>query len=133
MAADKAGDNVVLTEEVATRWYRAPEVLLGSRSYDKAADMWSVGCILAEMLNYKPIFPGNSTLNQLERILGFSGRPSTEDISSLDSELAVAMIDSIKTIKVKPFCEWFSSSLPSDAIDLVSKLLEFNPTRRPTA
>lgn len=65
LAADKAGDCVVLTEEVATRWYRAPEVLLGSKSYDKPADIWSMGCILAEMLINKPIFPGNSTLNQL--------------------------------------------------------------------
>ena len=67
-------DNV-LTEEVATRWYRAPEVLLGSNFYDKSADIWSVGCILAEILIGKPIFPGNSTLNQLERILSFTGKP----------------------------------------------------------
>jgi mitogen-activated protein kinase 15 len=67
-------DNV-LTEEVATRWYRAPEVLLGSNFYDKSADIWSVGCILAEIFIGKPIFPGNSTLNQLERILSFTGKP----------------------------------------------------------
>jgi mitogen-activated protein kinase 15 len=101
LAADKDGDNVILTEEVATRWYRAPEVLLGSKTYDKAADMWSMGCILAEMLLLKPIFPGNSTLNQLERILTFTGKPSTEDVASLDSELATAMIDSIKSVKFK--------------------------------
>lgn len=62
---DSEEKDVVLTEEVATRWYRAPEVLLGSQSYDKSADVWSVGCILAELLIGKPIFPGNSTLNQL--------------------------------------------------------------------
>jgi mitogen-activated protein kinase 15 len=102
LAADKEGDNIVLTEEVATRWYRAPEVLLGSKTYDKPADMWSVGCILAEMLLYKPIFPGNSTLNQLERILSFTGRPFKEDIAALESELATTMIDSIKQIRIKP-------------------------------
>jgi mitogen-activated protein kinase 15 len=85
LAADKEGDNIVLTEEVATRWYRAPEVLLGSKTYDKPADIWSVGCILSEMLIFKPIFPGNSTLNQLERILSFTGRPSKEDVNSLES------------------------------------------------
>lgn len=53
------------------------------------------------MLIYKPIFPGNSTINQLEKILSFTGRPSSEDITSLDSELAVTMIDSIKTIRFK--------------------------------
>ena len=53
----------VLTEYVATRWYRAPEILLGSTKYSKAVDMWSVGCILAELIVGKAIFPGNSTLN----------------------------------------------------------------------
>ena len=62
----------MLTEYVATRWYRAPEILLGSHTYTKGVDMWSVGCILGiytqlnligELLSGKPIFPGNSTLN----------------------------------------------------------------------
>jgi mitogen-activated protein kinase 15 len=65
MAADSPDKDVVMTEEVATRWYRAPEVLLGSQTYDKSADVWSVGCILGELLLGKPLFPGNSTLNQL--------------------------------------------------------------------
>jgi mitogen-activated protein kinase 15 len=56
-------DPAVLTEYVATRWYRAPEILLGSTKYTKAVDMWSVGCILGEMINGKAIFPGTSTLN----------------------------------------------------------------------
>lgn len=50
-------------------------MLLGSNFYDKSADIWSVGCILAEMLVGKPVFPGSSTLNQLEKILTFTGRP----------------------------------------------------------
>ena len=53
----------VLTEYVATRWYRAPEILLGSTNYTKAVDMWSVGCILGELVVSKAIFPGTSTLN----------------------------------------------------------------------
>jgi mitogen-activated protein kinase 15 len=75
LSNDTEDKDVVMTEEVATRWYRAPEVLLGSQTYDKSADVWSVGCILAELLIGKPIFPGNSTLNQLERILTFTGKP----------------------------------------------------------
>ena len=59
----------VMTEYVATRWYRAPEILLGSSQYTKAVDVWSIGCILGELVNGKAIFPGTSTLNQIERIL----------------------------------------------------------------
>lgn len=51
-------DNPVLTDYVATRWYRAPEILLGSQKYTKGVDMWSVGCILGELLGGKPMFPG---------------------------------------------------------------------------
>jgi serine/threonine protein kinase len=51
-------EEIVLSEEVATRWYRSPEILLGSQSYGKPADMWSVGCIIVEMLTGHPLFPG---------------------------------------------------------------------------
>ena len=51
-------ENPVMTEYVATRWYRAPEILFGSQKYSKAIDMWSVGCILGEMINGKAIFAG---------------------------------------------------------------------------
>lgn len=53
----------LLTDYVATRWYRAPEILLGSHKYTKGVDMWSVGCILGELMIGKPLFPGTSTLN----------------------------------------------------------------------
>lgn len=69
-------DPTVLTEYVATRWYRAPEILLGSTRYSKAVDMWSVGCILGEMINGKAIFPGTSTLNQIERVIEVIGKPN---------------------------------------------------------
>lgn len=57
------GCDPILTEYVATRWYRAPEILLGSTKYTKAVDMWSIGCIIGEMVVGKAIFPGTSTLN----------------------------------------------------------------------
>lgn len=53
----------MLTEYVATRWYRAPEILLGSNTYNKSVDIWSIGCILAELITGKSLFPGSSTLN----------------------------------------------------------------------
>merc|ERR1719263_2522511 len=81
------GPAPVLTDYVATRWYRAPEILLGSTKYTKGVDMWSVGCILGEMLGGKPTFPGTSTMNQLDRIIEVTGRPSAEDIESIKSPL----------------------------------------------
>ena len=53
----------VLTDYIATRWYRAPEVLLGTAKYESAIDMWGLGCVIAEMYISKPLFPGSSTLN----------------------------------------------------------------------
>jgi len=64
---------VALTDYVATRWYRAPEILLGSTDYSYGVDMWAVGCILGEMLVGKPVFPGASTINQLELIILLTG------------------------------------------------------------
>ncbi|KAJ6661537.1 hypothetical protein lerEdw1_014447 [Lerista edwardsae] len=90
--------NPTLTEYVATRWYRAPEILLASHSYTKGVDMWSIGCILGEMLLGKPLFPGTSTVNQIEQILRVIPAPS-----------------------------------PEEALDLLKRLLVFNPEKRLTA
>lgn len=67
-----------LTDYVATRWYRAPEILIANRHYTKGIDMWSLGCILGEMLAEKPIFPGTSTVNQVEKIMATIPIPSYE-------------------------------------------------------
>jgi len=79
----KQGGEPILTDYVATRWYRAPEILLGSNKYTKGVDMWSMGCILAELILGKPFFPGTSTLNQLDRVLEITGRPRPEDIDAI--------------------------------------------------
>nr|XP_008000004.2 mitogen-activated protein kinase 15 isoform X5 [Chlorocebus sabaeus] len=71
-------EDQALTEYVATRWYRAPEVLLSSHRYTLGVDMWSLGCILGEMLRGRPLFPGTSTLHQLELILATIPPPSKE-------------------------------------------------------
>ncbi|GBP14453.1 Mitogen-activated protein kinase 1 [Eumeta japonica] len=77
-----------LTEYVATRWYRAPEIMLNSKGYTKSIDIWSVGCILAEMLSNRPIFPGKHYLDQLNHILGVLGSPSQEDLDCIINEKA---------------------------------------------
>ena len=131
--ADKYSHDVVLTEEVATRWYRAPEVLLGSSSYGKSADIWSMGCILAEVLIGKPLFPGSSTLNQIEKIISFTGKPTKMEIDSLNADNAFTMIEQVGSTKQKPLNEWFKAGTSPEAIDLVVKMLSFNPKKRPTA
>jgi mitogen-activated protein kinase 15 len=91
----------IMTEGVATRWYRSPEVLLGSTSYGYEADIWSIGCIMAEILIKNPMFPGSSTINQLEKILQFTGKPTQEDIASIDCEGAEKFIWQCGNIKQK--------------------------------
>jgi mitogen-activated protein kinase 15 len=54
-----------MTDYIATRWYRAPELLLGTKDYNKEVDMWALGCLIGEMFNGKALFPGTSTINQL--------------------------------------------------------------------
>ena len=76
----KNGFGGIITDYVATRWYRAPEILLGSTKYGTQADMWSVGCIFGELLGGKPMFPGSSTLSQINKVLEVTGKPNKEDI-----------------------------------------------------
>lgn len=125
----------VLTDYVATRWYRAPEILLGSTQYGKAVDMWSLGCILGEMLGGKPVFPGSSTLNQLEKICEVIGSPSAREIEAMESPFAKTMLDSLQQPRNGIGRGWKSLYPKSSdvALDLLTKLMQFNPNRRLTA
>ena len=123
------GKDVVMTDYVATRWYRAPEILLGSTKYGTQADMWSVGCIFGELLSGKPIFPGTSTLSQINKVLEVTGKPSKEDIQSIQSELAQTMLETIVVSKTKSLKSLYPKATPVE-LDLLSKLLQFNPKKR---
>jgi len=123
----------VLTDYVATRWYRAPEILLGSTTYTKGVDMWSVGCILGELLGGKPMFPGTSTTNQIDRILEVTGRPSKEDIEAIQSEFAAQMLENLPDPPAPRTMENMYPNADSDSIDMLQKLLMFNPDKRMTA
>ncbi|KAM6318968.1 mitogen-activated protein kinase 15 [Aegotheles albertisi] len=125
--------NPTLTEYVATRWYRAPEILLSSRSYTKGVDMWSIGCILGELLLGKPLFPGTSTVNQMEQILRVIPAPAPEDVLAMQSDYRASVITRGSSGQRVTFEEILPPSTPLPALDLLKKLLVFNPAKRLTA
>ncbi|XP_022917595.1 mitogen-activated protein kinase ERK-A [Onthophagus taurus] len=118
-----------LTEYVATRWYRAPEIMLNSKGYTKSIDIWSVGCILAEMLSNRPIFPGKHYLDQLNHILGVLGSPSQEDLDCIINEKARGYLQSLPFKPKVPWVKLFPTADPK-ALDLLDKMLTFNPHKR---
>eukprot|EP01101_Sappina_pedata_P002083 TRINITY_DN1235_c1_g1_i1.p1 TRINITY_DN1235_c1_g1~~TRINITY_DN1235_c1_g1_i1.p1 ORF type:complete len:440 (-),score=222.87 TRINITY_DN1235_c1_g1_i1:126-1346(-) len=124
--------NPILTDYVATRWYRAPEILLGSTKYTKGVDIWSIGCILGELLGGKPMFPGTSTMNQLEKIIEITGKPTAEDIDAIKSPFAATMLEGLPQSEPKSLSSLFPLA-SSDALDVLRQMLHFNPSKRMTA
>ncbi|EPS73375.1 hypothetical protein M569_01377, partial [Genlisea aurea] len=124
---------VFWTDYVATRWYRAPE-LCGSffSKYTPAIDIWSVGCIFAEVLRGKPLFPGKSVAHQLDLITDLLGTPSAETISGVRNEKAKKYLLDLRRKKPVPLSEKFPNSDPA-AVKLLQRLLAFDPKDRPSA
>ncbi|CAH8433242.1 unnamed protein product [Dicrocoelium dendriticum] len=121
-----------LTEYVATRWYRAPEILLASNRYTKFVDMWSLGCILAEMLLGKPLFPGTSTINQIEKIVSAMPKPTTQDILNLQSDYGTPVLEQALQKSGGTLESLFPATVASNAFDMVKRLLQLNPLKRLT-
>ena len=139
-AMDEAADDqdslaspveATMTEYVVTRWYRAPEILLGSQQYTAAVDMWSVGCIFAEMISRKPLFPGDNSLDQVCKIMKVLGKPG-EDALAAASKPAVKWIAKQPDITPTPLREVVPDASDS-ALDLLRRLLHFSPKERCTA
>lgn len=95
--------------------------------------MWSVGCIVSEMITGRPLFPGSSTLNQIERILEVLPRPTREDIASIRSELGARVLERVATGGPKSSLEALLPGADADGVELVRQLLHFSPDRRLTA
>jgi len=129
--ADMGNDVQIYTEYVATRWYRAPEVMLNSRSYSISMDMWSVGCILAEMIQNRPLFPGRHYLDQLNLILEVVGSPTLDQINWISNDRARSYVEALPRQAGRDFQEVFPQASP-DCLDLLQKLLDFNPHTRIT-
>lgn len=128
--AEEAGDQ---TEYVVTRWYRAPEIMLACQDYTKAIDVWSVGCIFAELLRRKALFPGDDYIAQLRLICDKLGRPSESDLEFVSSERAKKFMLSLPEAPAQVFDDLFPEHRgETQAIDLVRKMLAFKPSERIT-
>ena len=118
------------THEVVTLWYRAPDVLMGSRKYSTPVDLWSVGCIFGEMASGRPLFPGTSDADQLQRIFKILGTPTEEMWPGMvelpDYKSDWPHHDSVPLLDHCP-------NLDSAGIDLLEQLLRYDPQKRITA
>ena len=120
-----------LTEYVITRWYRAPEVILCPSEYSKAVDIWSIGCIFAELLGRQPLFPGDHYLDQIQKIISVLGTPKNDDLEFITkSEAREFLMKLVKRTK-QTWSSLFPNSNPV-ALDLLGKMLTFNPKKRYT-
>ncbi|KAF8320072.1 kinase-like protein [Clavulina sp. PMI_390] len=121
------------SNEVVTLWYRAPDVLMGSRNYGAAIDIWACGCILAEMYLGVPIFRGKEVSEQVHSIIKILGTPSKEVIDKIFKDSII--------VEPKPIFPQYEPMLlssllrtaPPEGIDLLQKMLMIDPTKRLTA
>jgi len=120
--------NRVNTHQVVTRWYRAPELLYGARMYGPGIDLWAVACILAELLLRAPLFPGETDLDQLSKIVSVTGTPDDK------SWPGVSQLPDFVTFKPQaavPLHEIFTAA-GDDLLQLLSIMLSLDPLKRQT-
>ncbi|GMY09488.1 shaggy-related protein kinase theta [Fagus crenata] len=115
---------------ICSRYYRAPELIFGATEYTTAIDMWSVGCVLAELLLGQPLFPGESGVDQLVEIIKILGTPTREEIKCMNPNYNEFKFPQIKA---HPWHKIFHKRMPPEAVDLVSRLLQYSPNLRCTA
>ncbi|KAL3517111.1 hypothetical protein ACH5RR_024013 [Cinchona calisaya] len=115
---------------ICSRYYRAPELIFGATEYTTAIDMWSVGCVMAELLLGQPLFPGESGVDQLVEIIKILGTPTREEIKCMNPNYSEFKFPQIKP---HPWYKVFRKRMPAEAVDLVSRLLQYSPSLRCTA
>mmetsp|Transcript_2729 Transcript_2729/g.6608 ORF Transcript_2729/g.6608 Transcript_2729/m.6608 type:complete len:449 (-) Transcript_2729:83-1429(-) len=112
---------------ICSRYYRAPELIFGATHYSTAIDVWSMGCVMAELLLGQPLFPGESGVDQLVEIIKVLGTPTRAQILAMNQHYTEYKFPQIKP---HPWQKVFRSLAPPEAIDLLSKLLQYDPTVR---
>jgi len=115
---------------ICSRYYRAPELIFGSTEYTHAIDIWSAGCVMAELMLGQPLFPGESGVDQLVEIIKVLGAPTRDEIRSMNKSYT-----DFKFPQIKPhaWTKVFRQRTPQEAVDLVSDMLQYSPEKRPTA
>eukprot|EP00798_Chlamydomonas_sp_ICE-L_P029100 gene29100-32311_t len=129
LARTSTTEREFMTEYVVTRWYRAPELLLSCSEYGPSIDVWSVGCIFAELLGRKPLFPGKDYVHQLNLITKVIGSPKDDELDFITSDKAKRYIRSLPKSERSDFSAMWSHA-SKEAVDLVDKMLMFDPTKR---
>uniref|UniRef100_A0A8C6UUB0 mitogen-activated protein kinase n=1 Tax=Neogobius melanostomus TaxID=47308 RepID=A0A8C6UUB0_9GOBI len=122
-----------MTGYVATRWYRAPEIMLNWMHYNMTVDIWSVGCIMAELLTGRTLFPGTDHINQLQQIMRLTGTPPASLISRMPSHEARNYINSLPYMPKRNFADVFIGANPWVTVDLLEKMLVLDTDKRITA
>ncbi|XP_074293110.1 mitogen-activated protein kinase homolog NTF3-like [Silene latifolia] len=120
------------TDYIVTRWYRAPELLLNCDTYGPAIDVWSVGCIFAELLGQEPLFPGDNRLDQLMAIIDILGTQKDSNLGFITNPEVLSLLKSWYRAPGIDFGYLFPNA-DLWGLDLLSKMLEFNPQKRITA
>uniref|UniRef100_UPI0040386734 mitogen-activated protein kinase 12 isoform X2 n=1 Tax=Callospermophilus lateralis TaxID=76772 RepID=UPI0040386734 len=121
-----------MTGYVVTRWYRAPEVILNWMRYTQTVDIWSVGCIMAEMITGKILFKANDHLDQLKEIMKVTGTPPAEFVQKLQSAEAKNYMKGLPELEKKDFASVLTNASPL-AVDLLEKMLVLDAEQRVTA
>lgn len=121
-----------MTMCITTQWYRAPEVILDCEHYNTSIDIWSVGCIMAELITGDVLFPGNDLVDQIDIIMNLVGTPSAEFVKNLTNDEARNHINSLTMQSKQDFATVFSGK-NRQAVDLLDQMLNIDPNKRITA
>lgn len=128
---DANGGIGFMSEYVATRWYRAPEIMLTFRQYTKAIDIWATGVILAEILLGRPLFPGKDYHNQMMLTLNVVGTPMVKEMYPIRSKRSREYLSSMPICPRASFRQLFAGASP-EALDFLEHTLQFDPLKRMT-
>jgi len=112
---------------ICSRYYRAPELIFGATDYTSAIDVWSTGCVIAELMLGEPLFPGDSGLDQLVEIIKVLGTPTQEQVKIMNPKAEEFKFPNIKS---HPWTKVFKPKIDPMAIDLISKVLVYSPRDR---